>query len=49
MVLSVCVCVWREGDGKGHLLFEFFEFVVFLLAVFFYLFLRFGPGFFDTF
>ena len=35
--------------GASHLLLEFFEFVVFLFAVFFDFFLRFAFGVFDSF
>ena len=42
------MCVRWGVDGKVHLLLEFFELVVFLLAIFFYLFLRFGSGVFDA-
>ena len=37
-----------EGEKAGNLLFEFFELVLFLLAVIFYFFLRFGSGVFDA-
>lgn len=43
-----CVCWGGAGTWKVHLLLEFFEFVVLLLAVFFDLFLRFVLGVFDT-
>ena len=39
----------REGVLVAHLLFEFFEFVLFLFAVFFDFFLGFGFGVFDSF
>ena len=42
-------CVIIEDTGASHLLLEFFEFVVFLLSVFFNLFLSFALGVFDSF